>query len=337
MRPAAALLAFTVAGAVAFCARAEPITVRVATIAPEGTAWAREFLAWARDIDAGTHGAVHVKLYNAAVAGDEFTVLERIKREQLDGAIGSEVCVRLAPSLRVTRIFGVFQNRDESIYVLGRLERRVEAEFLKKGFALLGDVTLGPELLFTRAPVRSMDELRRTLLWVWDNDDALRLQSPALGLHVVATPLEAAGRAYDDKRIDGFIAMPTAALAFQWSTQAHYLEDLPLSYRNGCAFLTSRAFDALPLEAQNYVREATGKLRARVDDVGRRQDDALVGGLFARQGLRTEPVSPRFRADFFRAAREMRQQLAERLADPKLIVEALSWLADYRAEHSALR
>jgi TRAP-type C4-dicarboxylate transport system substrate-binding protein len=260
-------------------------------------------------------------------------VLDRIKRDQLDGAIGSESCVRIAPSLRVTRIFGLFQNRDESVYVLGRLERKIEAEFLHAGFIFLGDVTLGPEMLFTRAPVRTMDELKKTLLFFWDQDNQLRIQAGALGMQVVGTPLEAAARTYDDHSVDGFIAMPSAALAFQWSTQAHYLEDLELSFRNGCAFFTSRSFDALPIEAQRYIRAAAGKLRVRLDDVGRRQDDALIGGLFARQGLKTVPVSDQFRVDFFRESRDMRARLGAQLADPKLLEQVLSWLADYRVEH----
>jgi TRAP-type C4-dicarboxylate transport system substrate-binding protein len=334
MRPAVALLFTAIVCVIApAAARAEPITLRVATIAPHGTAWEREFAAWARDIEAGTNGAVRIKLYASAVAGDEFTVLDRIKREQLDGAIGSESCVRVGSTLRVTRIFGLFQNRDESVYVLGRLERRVEAEFLRAGFIFLGDLTLGPEMLFTRTPVHSMADLRKTRLWIWDADNALRTQGPALGLQVVPTSLEAAARAYDDGSVDGFIAMPTAALAFQWSTQAHYLDDLALSYRNGCAFFTSRSFDALPIDAQRYIRTAAAKLRVRLDDVGRRQDDALIGGLFARQGLKTVPASDQLRVDFFREARDMRARLGAQLTDPKLLEQVLSWLADYRVEH----
>ncbi|HEY2745473.1 MAG TPA: TRAP transporter substrate-binding protein DctP [Polyangia bacterium] len=332
MRLASALLlAFVAASSVA---HADPVTLRLATIAPTGTGWAREFSAWARDIEAGTHGNLRIKIYFAAIGGDEFTVLDRIKREQLDGAIGSESCVRLAPSLKVTRIFGLFQSREESFYVLTRLAPLIDAEFLKHGFINLGEATLGAELLFTRDPVRDMSDLRKTLLWIWDDDVALRTQAPALGLHVVATPLDAAARAFDDKSVDGFIAIPTAALAFQWSAQAKYLTNLDLSYRNGCVFFASRAFDALPIESQRYVREATGKLRQRLDDLTVRQDAALVGGLFARQGLKTVPVSDRFRLEFFSEAREMRAHIASQLVPQRILDEVLSWLADYRAEHA---
>lgn len=314
-------------------AHADPITLRMSTIAPQGSGWAREFDNWARDVEAGTHGAVHIKMYYSAIAGDEFTALDRIKRDQLDGAIGSESCVRLGPTLRVMRIFGLFQNRDESSYVLGRIASKVDAEFLRAGFIHLGEAALGPEMLFTRRPVRDMNDLRKTTFWIWNADEAMALQAQALGIHVVATPLDGGARAYDDKRVDGIVAMPSAALAFQWSAQASYLENLEISYRNGCMFFASRAFDPLPIEAQRYIRSATAKLRQRLTDQNRRQDDALVGGLFARQGLQTVPVSEHFRMEFFAQAREMRDHVAEKLVPPKLLEEVLSWLADYRAEH----
>jgi TRAP-type C4-dicarboxylate transport system substrate-binding protein len=337
MRVALALraLSLTIATFVALAApaHAEPVTLRMATIAPQGSGWAREFAAWARDIDAGTQGAVHVKMYYAAIAGDDVSVLDRIKRDQLDGAIGSESCVRLAPSLRVTRTFGLFQSREESSFILTRLQPLLEREFLRAGYINLGVATLGPEMLFTRQPVHDMAELRRTLLWTWDLDDALRMQAPALGLHVVALPLEGAARAYDDKNVDGFISMPEAALAFQWSAQASYLANIELSYRNGCVFVTSRFFDSLPIEAQRYIRSATAKLRGRLDDRSRRDDEALIGGLFARQGLKTVAVSDRFRLDFFSQAREVRGQLGSTFVAPKLLEEVLSWLADYRVVH----
>ena len=154
-----------------------------------------------------------------------------------------------------------------------------------------------------------------------------------MGLQVVARPIELAGKAYDDKATEGFIAVPTGALAFQWSAQAHYFEDLRVSFRSGCVFYTSRAYDALPIEVQRILVSANAKLRARIEDLGKVQDEQLLGGLFARQGLQTVPVTARFRSEFFDLARDMRGKPGNQVVDEKLVAEVLSWLADYRAEH----
>jgi TRAP-type C4-dicarboxylate transport system substrate-binding protein len=305
----------------------------MSTIAPVGSGWARELAAFARDVEASSNGTVRVKVYYGGIAGDEFEVLDRIKRDQLDGAIGSEMCVRISPSMKVTRIVGMFASREESAYVVTRLKPLLDQEFLRAGFINLGEATLGPEVLFTRQPVRDMTDLRRTKLWIWDLDGALAMQAGALGMHVQAAPIEKAAHLYDEHSVDGFIAIPTGALAFQWSTQARYLETLRLSYRNGCLIYSSRAFDALPIDDQRIVRAAAAKLRARMEDLSARQDDALLGGLFARQGLIAVPVSEPFRFEFFDSARDTRQRLGSKVVPAQLLDQVLSWLADYRAEH----
>jgi TRAP-type C4-dicarboxylate transport system substrate-binding protein len=335
----AALVASVALAAVAAPARAaDVVTLRMATVAPEGSAWAREIRTYARDIEGATKGAVRLKVYYSAVTGDEFEALERIKRDQLDGAIASESCMRLAPSMKVTLVVGLFQSREESGYVMTRLRPRLDAEFARSGFVYLGQANLGPEVLFTRHPVRNLTELRATRFWVWDLNEALRMQGPALGLKLVPRPIYQAARAYDQQELDGFIAVPQGALAYQWSTQAHYLQDLRMSYRSGCVFFASRAFEALPIDAQQYLKTTgSARLRARIEDIGRQHDEALLSGLFARQGLKTIPVSESFRSEFFELAREVRGNRGNQVVDEKLLQEVLSWLADYRALHHPRR
>src|SRR5271170_6030812 len=88
-------------------AQAEPVQLRMAAIAPEGTAWARELHALARDIEGQTDGRVTMKWYLGAIAGDELTSVERVRRGQLDGVGGALFCTRLAPSLWVVRLAGL--------------------------------------------------------------------------------------------------------------------------------------------------------------------------------------------------------------------------------------
>jgi len=311
-----------------------PATVtvmRIATVAPDGSAWARELKAWARDVESATEGAVRLKIYFGGIAGDENVVLERIHREQLDGAIGSELCTRLAPSLKVARVIGAFQTREENAYVLARLRPTFDAEFLRAGFINFGEAGLGPEVLFTREPVRDLASLRKLRLWVWDSDDVLPPQARALGLRIVQGPLAQAGRAFDDHQFDGFITIPTAALAFQWTTQARYLTPLRISFRSGCLIIATRAFDPLPAETQRAFQSSTGKLNQRIEELGREQDAALLGGLLARQGLTPMPETDRLRVEFFEAARAVRAGAS--VVSEGVLSQVLAWLADYRAEH----
>jgi TRAP-type C4-dicarboxylate transport system substrate-binding protein len=314
-------------------ADAEKIQLRMAGVAPDGASWTRELKAFSREVETHTEGRVTVKWYWGGIAGDELTVLDRIRRGQLDGQAGVQFCDRLAPSLRVMRVLGLFQNYAENSYVLRRLGGVLEKEFRQSGF--IGFATgMGNDIIFTREPVRSLADLRRTKLWVWDLDHVLSAQLQKLGVPIVNLPIDQATGAYDGRRTDGFVAIPTATLAFQWSAQAHWFTDLRLAFLSGCLTISNRVYDALDTKDQQAVREAIAKLRIRFEDLVRSQDAALLGGLFAKQGTRPLPPTPTFRAEFLDGAREARSAIPTNLVAPALIEQVQGWLADYRAEHN---
>jgi TRAP-type C4-dicarboxylate transport system substrate-binding protein len=112
---------------IAGLAQADPVVLRFATVAPTGSPWARELTSFARQVESASDGAVKVKFYFNAVAGDEKEELERLRHGQLDGAAsGQLLCEQLAPSLRVSHLPGVFQDRDEASWVLAGLRQTYE-------------------------------------------------------------------------------------------------------------------------------------------------------------------------------------------------------------------
>jgi TRAP-type C4-dicarboxylate transport system substrate-binding protein len=318
-------------------ARAEEpqkFVLRVATVSPDGTAWAREAKAYDRDVELATKGALRIKFYWGGVAGDDVEVMDRIRKGQLDGAAsGGPLCERLAPSTRVLGIPGLFQDRDEVAHVMHLLRPVLQKEAQHEGFYWVGSSTLGPAVIFSRNPIRTWTDLRATKLWEWDLFEYAIKSDRSMGLNVAALPLLDAKRAYDTKQVDGFLAIPAAALAFQWSTQARYITDLRTRYLITCVVMSSRAFDRLPVAFQQEIISAGAKVDARIEDVGRRLDDLLLNGLFAKQGLTPVPASERLRSEFFEATRQARLQLGEKVVSPELLARVVQMLSDYRAEH----
>jgi TRAP-type C4-dicarboxylate transport system substrate-binding protein len=331
------VLAGVLAGGVAGADEPHQV-LRLATVAPDGTAWAREFRAFSREIEQGSKGALQVKWYYGGIAGNEVEVMSRIERGQLDGAAsGGMLCQRAAPSMRVTRVRGLFASRDESIYVMHRLKPVLDAEFAKSGYVHLASTGLGPDIVFSRTPIRSLAELRKAKMWRWDLDSAAIETDNALGFDHVMLPINEAATAYDEGRIDGFYAIPTAALAFQWYTRSKYMLDLRMGYLWGCAVVSQRSFNKLSPDSQRVLLAAAAKLAVRFEEVGQQQDQALVGGLFARQGVTTVAVTPELKAELLAESRTVRDQIGGKLVDPDLLQKVLALLADYRAEHGATK
>lgn len=314
---------------------ADEHVVRLSSIAPDGTAYARELRALAADTQSATHGRVRIKLYLGAVAGDELQAWERIEKGQLDAvASAAMLCEELAPTLRILRVPGLFRSRDEAAAILSRLSPLAEPELAKRGVRSLGGVMVGPVILFTRQPIHALAELQQHTYWIWDADRVMPPVYPALGLKTLPLPINEAGPAFEQRRHDGFVATPAAALAFQWSALARYYENLPVAYLSGCLVVANRAFDELSLDDQKALQAAAAKTVARLDAVGRDMDAQLLGGIFTRQGLREVPVSSAFRGEFDRAAAVARQALLDHHAiDPAVLKRVEQWLAELRFAH----
>jgi TRAP-type C4-dicarboxylate transport system substrate-binding protein len=327
------LLLLPLAAAAPLAGAEEPeLVLRMATVAPDGSPWAAEFKKWIRDVESGTNHHMRVKVYYNGVAGDEVEEGERIRKGQLDGTTsGNMLAERVAPSLHITHLPGLYRSRAEATAILNRLQPVFAAEAHRNGFAFLGAANLGPDVIFTRVPVHSLSELKRLKLWRWDLDEAGLLTARTIGLNVVALPISEAARAYDEGRVDGFICVPTGALVYQWSVRARYLLDLRESYLAAGMLISERFFAALPPAYQQTLRNATVTLTERFEALGRRIDAQLLGGLFQKQGVTLVPISDAFSRDYFAAATAARPRVVERFISADVMDQVEKTLAELRA------
>jgi TRAP-type C4-dicarboxylate transport system substrate-binding protein len=327
---AAACIAFLAAMPLA---QADRRVLRIATAAPDGSSWARELKAESRELETASHGSVAIKWYFGSIAGTELEVENRIRRGQLDGvASGGILCMRLAPTMRVARIPGLFQSREEVQQVLNRLRPDFEAELQQKGFLTLGWGGFGFDAVFSREPITSMEGLKRGKFWLWSLDPVWQLVAQEMGIGVVATEPGDAMKAYEGQNLQGLIGNPSVALAFQWSTEARYFTPLHAAFLPVCLLVTTAAFDSLNTEAKEALRTASAKMLVRVNAVSEDTDRALLDGLFEKQGLRKAPVSPQFRRAFLDEARRAREALGDRLVPPALLKRVNEILVELRAK-----
>jgi TRAP-type C4-dicarboxylate transport system substrate-binding protein len=307
----------------------------MATIAPDGTSWAREFRALVRDVEERTHGHITLKIYFGGIAGDELEVGDRIQHGQLDGSFsGGALCQQLSPSMRVASVLGLFQSREEATHVMTGLNGIFTDEFHRAGFTNLGTAGVGSVILFSNTPVRSLDDIRHLRIARWHLDQVGLLMDKTIGIHSMPLPPAELNRSLENHAVDGAVTTPTVTLAWQMIGHLRYFLDLRMNYFYGCTIMSSRSFDRLAIEDQAEIRTAVAKFRVRMEEAGRQQDDTLLGGLFQQKGLQPLAVTSQLRGEFLAAARQAREHLGERLGVPAPTLQrVLQLLADYRAEH----
>src|SRR5262249_39558037 len=100
---------------------AEPVTLRFASVAPEGSAWARVFWSASRDAETLSHGDLKLRWVLGGIGGNEIMVAERMRRGQLDGEAAGISCANMMPSLRVLRVAGMVRRREEAHAIVNQL------------------------------------------------------------------------------------------------------------------------------------------------------------------------------------------------------------------------
>jgi TRAP-type C4-dicarboxylate transport system substrate-binding protein len=316
-------------------ARADATMLRIAVLAPDGTSWARDAKAWVRDLERASNGRLTAHLYFGAITGDDVEAERRMRKEQLDGALsGGIMCQNVAPSLRVMRIPGLVQDSAEGSFLLTRLFPSLQAEARQRGFVLLATTWLGRDVVLSRTRVDSFEALRRMRLWEWNIEPALIEYSRAMGLTIAPLPIGDAARAFEDGKIDGFVAIPAAILGFQWYAKRMYLSRLPFAPATGCMVMSTAAFDRLPTDLREILAGETAKSALRYSDTAKVQEAQLLeGGLFEKQGIPLTPVSLLLRTQFLEAARAARDKLGGKVVPQEVLFKVQGWLADYRNEH----
>src|SRR5262245_50654489 len=114
-------------------ARAQQV-LKVATLAPEGSAWMKLFNDWKGAIERRTTGQVKVKFYAGGVAGDERDVVRKMRLGQMGGAAITAVGLGLIqPDVRVLELPFLFRDESELDLVRSKLDADFRRKFEDKG------------------------------------------------------------------------------------------------------------------------------------------------------------------------------------------------------------
>ena len=233
-----------------------------------------------------------------------------MRKDQLDGALSAGMlCQEVAPGFAVFRIPGLVQDRAEESYVQTRLFPTLREQARAQRHGASDDGLARHRRRAVARAHRFARDAAQAQLWQWELDQTSVAFTRAMGLHPMPMPVNDAGRAYEEGTTDGFIAIPSAIFGFQWFSRRVYMYQLPFAPLHGCALMTdgARTSACRPICARSS-RRASVKFGLRIGETTRAQDEELLGGLFAKQGVRSVPVSPLLRgAVSRRCARGARQ------------------------------
>lgn len=307
------------------------VTLKLATVAPEGSQWMATMRAGAQEIKERTDGRVTIKLYGGGVMGAEKSMLRKMRIGQLQG--GAFVASGLSPVYAPLNIYSlplIFRSQDEIDYVREQLDARLLEGLEKEGFVSFGFAGGGFAKMLSNVPVRSLDDLRGQKVWVPEGDRVGYEAMEAFGLSPVTLPLTDVMTGLQTGLIDIVATSPVGAVVFQWYTKVKYVTELPIVYVFATMIVDKRAFDRLSAEDQAVVREVMGRVYEEFDRQSIPDNEGALEALVAN-GI--EPVVPGGTAvaDLHGRAWKVAEGMADKgLIEPAMLQELRQHLENYR-------
>lgn len=303
---------------------AHAATIKIATVAPDGTAWMREMRAAGDAIKQKSEGRVEIKYYPGGVMGDSATVLRKIKIGQLQGGAftGSEASL-IAKDAQIYSLPFMFRDEAEIDGMRAQLDPLLKQQFSAQGYKLLGISGGGFAYLFSTRDIKGTADLAAAKVWVPQGDSIAEMAFKASGVAPIPLPLADVYTALQTGLVDTAANTPAGAIAFQWHTKMKYMVDLPLTYVVGELVVTNKAFDALAEADRRLVEEefAAGFARLQAINGG---DNASAREALARQGITITTPDEASRARYAAIGKDVLDQLVAQGAISAPLLQAFN-------------
>ena len=249
--------------------QAFPQTLKIATIAPEGSSWMKDMRAGAKAVREHTGGRVNFKFYGGGVQGNDRQVRRKMRTGQLHG--GAFTSGGLNGFQKDADLFSLpmmFNTIEEARFVRNQLEPVMRQRLEDAGYANFGFATAGFGYMMSNRPMSTLADLRGRKVWTPEGDPVGYAALRALGIAPVTMPITDVMTGLQTDLLDSVTVPPVGAVVFQWHTKLSYITEMPVAYVYAAMLIDKRAFSKISPEDQAIVREVMEGLYRKFDRYG---------------------------------------------------------------------
>ena len=277
------------------------VTIKIATLSPEGTFWMKQMRAGAKEIKQKTQGRVKFKFYPGGVMGNDESVLRKMRVGQLQG--GAITIGNLSKSVPETTIYGLpflFSDLEHASEVRKESDPMLMSLIEENGFVSFGFAQGGFTYLMSKNLIKGFDDVRNQKSWVPEKSDVGLAVYQYIGVAPISLPLSDVLTGLQTGMINNIITSPIGALALQWYTHVDYVVDLPLNYLTAMMVIDKKVFDKLSAEDQAVLREVMGRVYREIDKQNL-TDNIEARKALIKQGVKFTVLTPEEKQEWIKA------------------------------------
>jgi len=257
--------------------------LRLATLAPRSSDLGKAFQRLRKELREKTNGDVELKMYHGGVAGDEETVVRKMRVGQLDGALLTSTGLgALVPQVLVLQAPGLITSYPALDDVRKELAPQLEALFTKAGYTLVSWGDSGQVRIFSKHKIQHPDDLKGVRPWVWRGSPTMRAFIEAAGANGVTLGLPEVFGALQTGMVDTVIASSIGVLGFQWHTRLKTITKPGGGIVVGAYVIKTDRLNALPEVARNHILQSAKEHAQEFREGGRKFDEEATEALMGR-------------------------------------------------------
>ncbi|MGB1091278.1 MAG: TRAP transporter substrate-binding protein DctP [Oceanobacter sp.] len=285
-------------------------TLKIATIAPDGTNWMKEMKKAAKEIKAETNGRVKIKFFPGGVQGSDKSVLRKMKIGQLQGgAVSAGALGHITNMVQLYSLPFTFKDDAEVAMIREEFDHYLIDGLKEKGYEVLGLTGGGFAYIMGNKPLKAPADFQGSKLWAPEGDTVTQTVFKNGGVDPVVLPISDVYTSLQTGLIDTVGVNMTASIALQWHTKLATVTDFPILYLMGLLIVDEKAFRKISPEDQAIVKSKMMATYAALDEQNI-QDEASAKQALIKSGMQFVTPTEEEKVEWKELADKSMKQLA---------------------------
>lgn len=323
----ASLLLASVPGSSPLRANDGKRVIKVATQVPRSQQIALDAKRYNKKLAEMTDGKVQFRTYYGGTAGDDKTVMRKLRTGQIDAApMAVQVVSQFVRQAMIMMAPQTFFNYKQVDAVRKALAPEFDAEAYKNGFKVLSWWDAGKVRVMSKKPVRTFADLRKGRPWLYPDSPLLKAFYKMIGVTGVPLQLSEVYGGLQTDMIDTVWISSVLGMAFRWHTATKFVSAEPVNVVQGAFVVRRPTWDGLTKREQEAIEELTAE-QLRDTQLRFRKDDTRSYVKLLKRGFKRIEFENR---DVWQAkGKELRDKMVGRIYDKQLLKRVEKIVAKY--------
>jgi TRAP-type C4-dicarboxylate transport system substrate-binding protein len=281
--------------------------IRLGTLATEESDWGNSLKEMNAELIKSSNGQLKLAL---TFSMDEERLIDLMRKGQFDAVSVTGMGLGwVLGDLFIFELPMLFSSYGELDYVRSQLTPEFSRRFEAINYVLLGWGDLGFTYLFSKHPIRTQSDLKKTRFWVCDIDPIAKAFAIESGEKPILASVSNVLSMLEHDEIDTVYGPPYGCLALQWYTELKYMSDLIFAPGIAATIIDKRRFDVLSESEKNLLKNISAKHHHLNRKIIRKRNEESID-ILKKEGIEIVPIPLKEKQKWHSVALRVQNQLA---------------------------